>query len=286
MRLIFIALLFIAIGSFAQDEPAPSADLYEHAKKLFDDGKYEEAIANLDRAIEKNPDSKNAYLLRGASYDYIGQYDQAIQDYSRAIEIDPQFVAAYNNRGSVYITLEQYEKGLPDLDRALELNPRNANSYYNRAIINTHLAKSAQVISDAHQYLDVEGCKDPRGQNIILLAFFAFRELGKFEEANNFLKQTYTQCDRSGWPYPVLQYVVKEITAKELLAAAKNEQQKADAETFIVYSQYQEPDAKTPETIQKLEWVVSLNYRDSVSYVLAKKLLHTFEPLVPPAHSS
>ena len=282
MRLISVVLLFLALPAFAQEQTAPSTPgSYDEAKRLFDDGKYEEAIAKLDLMIEQTPDSKNAFLLRGTSYDYIGQYDKALEDYTRAIELDPEFVAAYNNRGSVYITTEQYEKGLPDLNRALELNPKNANSYFNRAIINTHLAKSNEVISDAYTYLDVQGCKDQRGKNIILLAVFSFRELGKFEQADNFVKQVYGQCDRANWPYPVLQYIVGEITAEELRSLAKNEQQKADAETFIAYNHYQDPGGRNEETIKKLEWVVSLNYRDSISYILAKKLLHTFEPLFP-----
>ena len=277
MKLILTFLILFA--AIVQAQPQ---DSYEQAKALFDEGKYEEAIAHLDKIIEQDPDSKNAYLLRGTSYDYIGQYDRALEDYTRAIEIDPQFVAAYNNRGSVYITLEDYQNGLPDLNKALELNPENANSYYNRAIINTHLAKSAEVITDAHKYLDVQGCKDPRGQNIMLLGFFAYRELGKFEEATNFLKRTSTLCDSSIWPYPVVQYVLGDLTADALLAKAKNEQQKADAQTFIIYTHYQEPEGKTPEAIRQLQQVVELNLRDSVSYVLAKKLLHTFEPIVPP----
>ncbi|MGH9857375.1 MAG: tetratricopeptide repeat protein, partial [Acidobacteriota bacterium] len=102
----YSVLIFIFVATFA------FAQTYEEAKQLFEDGKYEEAIAHLDQIIEQDPDSKNAYLLRGTSYDYIGQYDRALEDYNRAIEIDPAFVAAYNNRGSVYITLEEYEQGL------------------------------------------------------------------------------------------------------------------------------------------------------------------------------
>jgi tetratricopeptide (TPR) repeat protein len=286
MKLLNVIFLLTASFCFAQtqtqSQPAPSQEqVYEQAKKLFEEGKYEEAIDQLDHMIEQSPNSKNAYVLRGTSYDSIGQYDQAIADYTRAIEIDPQFVAAYNNRGSVYITLEQYEKGLPDLNMALELNPENANSYYNRAIIHTFLAKPAEVISDAHAYLDVEGCKDPRGQNMILMALFAYRELGKFEDGKNFLTNTTAQCKVDEWPYPVLRHMKGEISAEELEAQAKNEQQKADAKIFILYNQFQDKNLNTPETNKELQQVVELNYRDSISYILAKKLLHTFEPIVP-----
>ena len=286
MKLAIIIFLLTASVCFAQAQTQPQTaplqeQTYEKAKKFFEEGKYEEAIDQLDQAIEQDPNSKNAYVLRGTSYDSIGQYDQAMADYTRAIEIDPEFVAAYNNRGSVYITLEQYEKGLPDLNKALELNPENANSYYNRAIIHTFLGKPAEVISDAHAYLDVEGCKDPRGQNMIILSLFAFRELGKFEEGKNFLTNTSAQCNAEVWPYPVLRYLKGEITAEELETQAKNEQQKADAKTFILYNQFQDKNLNTPETNKELQAVVELNYRDSISYILAKKLLHTFEPIVP-----
>jgi tetratricopeptide (TPR) repeat protein len=285
MKLLIIFLLtasFCFAQAQSQTQTSPSQEqIYEQAKKLFEQGKYEEAIDRLDHAIEQDPKDKKAYVLRGASYDSIGQYDQAIADYTRAIEIDPEFVAAYNNRGSVYITLEQYEKGLPDLNKALELNPKNANSYYNRAIIHTFLAKPAEVISDAHGYLDVEGCKDPRGQEVIIMALFAFRELGKFEDGKNFLTNTSAQCNTGVWPYPVLRYLKGEINAAQLETEAKNEQQKADAKTFILYNQFQDKNLNTPESNKELQQVVELNYRDSISYILAKKLLHTFEPLVP-----
>ncbi|MCI0414054.1 tetratricopeptide repeat protein [bacterium] len=270
-----LIIIFLLAASFC------FAQTYEQAKKLFGEGKYEEAINQLDRVIEQDPSSKNAYVLRGTSYDYIGQYDQAIADYTRAIEIDPEFVAAYNNRGSVYITLEQYEKGLPDLDKALELNSKNANSYYNRAIIHTFLAKPAEVISDGHAYLDVEACKDPRGQDVIIMTLFAYRELGKFEEGNNFLESTSAQCNAEVWPYPVLRYLKGEITAEDVETQTKNEQQKADAKTFVLYNQFQDKNLNTPETNKELQQIVDLNYRDSISYILAKKLLHTFEPIVP-----
>lgn len=290
MKLLVLTCVLTASFCFAQaqtqiqTQTSPSQEqTYEHAKKLFEEGKYEEAIDQLDQAIEQDPNAKKAYVLRGASYDSIGQYDQAIADYTRAIEIDPEFVAAYNNRGSVYITLEQYEKGLPDLNKAVELNPKNANSHYNRAMVHTFLAKPTDVISDAHAYLDVEGCKDPRGQDMIIMALFAYRELGKFEEGKNFLTNTSAQCNPDVWPYPVLRYLKGEIGAAELQAQGKNEQQKADAKTFVLYNEFQDKNLNTPETNKELQQVVELNYRDSISYILAKKLLHTFEPIVPPS---
>lgn len=284
MKLLMLNCVLTASFCFAQAQTQTSPtqeQTYEHAKELFEEGKYEEAIDQLDQAIEQDPNAKKAYVLRGASYDSIGQYDQAIADYTRAIEIDPEFVAAYNNRGSVYITLEQHDKGLPDLNKAVELNPKNANSYYNRAMIHTFLAKPAEVISDAHAYLDVEGCKDPRGQAMIIVALFAFRELGKFEDGKNFLTNTSAQCKSDVWPYPVLRYLKGEITAEDMQTQARNEQQKADAQTFIHYNQFQDKNLNTAETHKELQQVVELNYRYSISYILAKKLLHTFEPIVP-----
>ncbi len=62
----------------------------------------EEAISELNKAIDVNPKYADAYNNRGNAYDDIDQYDQAISDYNKAIEIEPRNAITYNNRGSVY----------------------------------------------------------------------------------------------------------------------------------------------------------------------------------------
>ncbi len=53
--------------------------------------------ADLDRAIELDPDQADAIVDRGVTYLAMGRYEDALADFDRAIELDPtedEFAAA------------------------------------------------------------------------------------------------------------------------------------------------------------------------------------------------
>ena len=59
--------------------------------------RYDEALADFNRAIELDPEDAWALAGRGETYWAMGRYDQALADYDRAIELDPaedEFAAA------------------------------------------------------------------------------------------------------------------------------------------------------------------------------------------------
>ena len=76
-----------------------SNSYYLEAVKLEDEGKYEEAIALLDKAIKKNPRNLYALMNRGVDKSFLEDYHGAIEDYNIIIEIDEKNTLAYMNRG-------------------------------------------------------------------------------------------------------------------------------------------------------------------------------------------
>jgi tetratricopeptide (TPR) repeat protein len=61
-----------------------AAPLTEEKRK-----EYEAAIAELTRAIKKNPYDADAFAERGSKYSSIDEYDKAVADYEAALEIRP-----------------------------------------------------------------------------------------------------------------------------------------------------------------------------------------------------
>jgi tetratricopeptide (TPR) repeat protein len=51
---------------------------------------YEEAIADLNRALRINPGLSTAYNVRGAAYQFQGNYELATEDYTRALTSTPR----------------------------------------------------------------------------------------------------------------------------------------------------------------------------------------------------
>ena len=59
-------------------------------------------IASLTAVVNQDPSDASGYNVRGTAYGKAGKYREAIADFDRAIEIDPRFARAYANRALVH----------------------------------------------------------------------------------------------------------------------------------------------------------------------------------------
>ncbi len=103
------------------NEEALSESYFQRANIRIALGKYEEAIADYDRAIDLKPDLVTAYNGRGIAKGKLGQRSDAVKDYDQAIRLDSAYARAYYNRGNAKRHLERYEEARADLQHALEL---------------------------------------------------------------------------------------------------------------------------------------------------------------------
>ena len=85
--------------SLSEKVNAKSADFYfDRAYYKAEKGDYYGAISDFTKAIEIDPNYKEAYYNRGWNKYKLNDYYGAISDYTKAIEIDPNFALAYSNR--------------------------------------------------------------------------------------------------------------------------------------------------------------------------------------------
>jgi tetratricopeptide (TPR) repeat protein len=73
---------------------------HKNGLALAIDGKYEEAIIELNKAIELDPEYAAAYYDRGIAYDKGGEVAKARVDYEKCIDLskDPELVKAAQMR--------------------------------------------------------------------------------------------------------------------------------------------------------------------------------------------
>ncbi|MHC4607122.1 MAG: tetratricopeptide repeat protein, partial [Planctomycetota bacterium] len=125
----------------------------EHAHKV--DGYLMDHIEELGKVIAEHETYAPAYLERAKLLRGHGGMKQclaAIADLDRAVEINPNFTAAYNERGLCRQDLgmrrwsrrkdprKDFEEAIADFERALDVNPLDARAYVNRAHVRQNLA--------------------------------------------------------------------------------------------------------------------------------------------------
>jgi tetratricopeptide (TPR) repeat protein len=107
-----------------------------------------DAVEDLTRAIEANPNGAAAYDSRGIAFNALRRWDRALADFDRAVELNPSYVPAWINRGVAYVGLGDRRAAIGCYDRAIGLDPNHANSYYNRGLSHLALNDLERAVAD------------------------------------------------------------------------------------------------------------------------------------------
>lgn len=142
---VVIAAMLLVAPAVANQPPVESAPLvapsdgfakvHDSAVMALKAGRFEEALAAFDRAIEINSRVPLAYYNRGNVRIALKDLKGAVADYAEAIKLKPDFALAYMNRGSALSSLERMDDAIKDLDEAVRLDPASSDALLNRAIV-------------------------------------------------------------------------------------------------------------------------------------------------------
>ena len=95
-------------------------------KKWLEKKQYEKALAYYTNAINLWSTFSEAYNNKAIAEIYLDHIGQALYDLDKAIELDPNCAAAYYNRGRIWLDAGQYEKALRDFQLAKKNDSNNA----------------------------------------------------------------------------------------------------------------------------------------------------------------
>jgi tetratricopeptide (TPR) repeat protein len=76
--------------------------------------RYDDALADLNRAIELNPDQAWVIGIRGETYRLMERYDDALADLNRAIELNPSDDAYTAKRAEIHRLVGKGEDASPE----------------------------------------------------------------------------------------------------------------------------------------------------------------------------
>lgn len=126
-----------------------NASAYNNRGSAYSDlNQYDQAIADSTKAIQLDPKEPIYYANRAINYLFLNEYDLAIADSTKAIQIDPQSDFAYDIRGNAYFIRKNFELAFTDYSKSIDLNPDDAMPYYHRGMIYSYRGQHGQAIAD------------------------------------------------------------------------------------------------------------------------------------------
>lgn len=135
-------------------------------------GKHEEALGNLNTAIEKDGSNPTYFFARGSVYDNLKQSDKAIADYKKAIELKPTYFDPNFNLGAYYFN------GAADKINESNKLPLDATKKYNalKAAAKADFKAAAPYIEAAHNAL-------PEDVDTANMLIKLYTQTGEYEKA-------------------------------------------------------------------------------------------------------
>lgn len=105
--------------------PGPRALL--DGERLIGEGKYAEAIARLQVAVQNPPTSTNAQAWNhlGLAHQYAGQPAEALRAYQKGVELDRNLSAIRFNLGNLHFEQNRLEDAISELTSCTVLDPNN-----------------------------------------------------------------------------------------------------------------------------------------------------------------
>lgn len=170
MILLASSVLLLACGSVDKKEQAEKH--YKLGIQYFEEERVEEAIKELRRAIELNPEHADAHYHLGGLYHLVKAYTQTVKEYEEVLRIDPNYPKIYTAFANLYYTrglmawgravkMDKMAYWFPDTTRKLPFEDRDGlveliKEYRNRVDADTANAETFSKLSQAYFILAAE----------------------------------------------------------------------------------------------------------------------------------
>jgi tetratricopeptide (TPR) repeat protein len=131
------------------DNPGNVKFLMLKGKMLAAMDRRPEANLIFTQVIKEAPSEVEAYKARADNFEQEGRFDEALADLNRAARLAPRDPWVFDKRGMAWFCKGDYHKAVADFTTAIHLRPDLAISYFFRGnIYRYHLGQRDQAIAD------------------------------------------------------------------------------------------------------------------------------------------
>ena len=153
MKRASIVLFLIVLSSQVFSQTAK--DLTQKGRELYEKREFMEALLNLNKALEVDPNYAPAYYMRGNIKDAFDDRHGAMKDYNTAIDKNAKFADAFFARGNVKMKLQDYYGAIDDYSAAITINENYVEAYFNRGKAKQFLQAYQDAINDCTKIIQI-----------------------------------------------------------------------------------------------------------------------------------
>ena len=113
-----------------QTNPNDANNYVDLGWRMFQMGKYNDALAQYKKATELDANNYKAYLNLGLAYKQEGKNDLAITAFLKAVDLAPKSTDPHYYLGAVYNTEGKYADALKELTLAVQQSPGSVDIIY------------------------------------------------------------------------------------------------------------------------------------------------------------
>ena len=137
------------------DHSLPFVDrgLSNHAVAQMHEGRFAEAMPELDEAIRLNPLNAHGWINRGIVKSRLGDDKGGLQDADKALQLDPKFGEAYSERCTIRMKAGDQDGALDDCTQALKYSPDYPTALLNRGVLLAQRQRLDEALRDFDRIL-------------------------------------------------------------------------------------------------------------------------------------
>ena len=172
-------------------------------RDAFERGRYEEAIGELEQAVEQAPEFPDLHNSLGLALGMTGSRDRAAACFQRALQLNPHYVEARLNLAIVYNEMGRYDDALREFRVDGHRDPDHGNL---SADVRSYLAESHVLLGDTYRHLGLtlDAAQEykkalkaaPQFLDIKNKLGAVYGDMGLYEEAESELTAALTQNPR------------------------------------------------------------------------------------------
>lgn len=134
----------------------PTSDAYGvSASMLLSERRYDEALAEINRAIALSPNNAGHYNMRAWIQVALGRAEEAERDARLAVRLDPAFHDNLRVLGRTLFHQERYDEAAETLERAVSRQPDYEYAYVALAAVYGHLGRNQEAKAAVEKFNEI-----------------------------------------------------------------------------------------------------------------------------------